>query len=175
MADIFNNDHFLAIYTKAARDAVIEAAGKVPEKCELAADGGRSEFEKLLHAYLKGSHSYAAEGIFSELIHVAKNESAEGWLSHLEWLSKSSGANMPMPVKYYIDIPALPDKVKDRVVSAALSVASAISNALVVANEGVFEGDAESLALIEADLDSLAEAVDLVFSHSSTTRPDDFN
>lgn len=174
MADIFNNDHFLAIYAKATRAAVVEASGKVPEKCELAADGGRSEFEVLLHAYLKGSHRDAAEGIFFDLVHIAQNETEDFWSSYIEWMAKSSGSDIPKTERIYIDIPTLPDKVKDRVVSAAISVAGAISDGLVIASEEAFEGNAESLAHIEANLDNLAEAVDLVLSHSAATRPDGF-
>lgn len=75
---------------------------------------------------------------------------------------------MTVEITAPVDISALPDEVKNRIIMAAIPVAFAISNCLVGAFDELFDGDPDSLKALNAELDAFHKQIDALFKDAPT-------
>lgn len=75
---------------------------------------------------------------------------------------------MTVEITAPVDISALPDEVKNRIIMAAIPVAFAISNCFVGVFEDFFDGDPDSLNALNAELDALYEQINALFKDVPT-------
>ncbi|MEZ2742684.1 hypothetical protein ACBP93_08635 [Paenalcaligenes hominis] len=75
---------------------------------------------------------------------------------------------MTVEITAPVDISALPEEVKNRIIMAAIPVVFAAGDGFIGVFEEAFDGDTDTLRVLNAELDALCEQINALFKDAPT-------